>query len=303
MQVRRNRMAEITILTPTYNRKKTLGKLYSSLLKQTEKDFSWFIVDDGSTDGTEELVEEWKREKEIDIFYQRQENGGKHRALNAGIKEIKSCLTFIVDSDDYLPEDSIRIILEYHGRYADTPEICGYSFLRFYSDGKVNTAYFPQNEEIDTFLQVRINGGIGGDKAEVFFTDLLKQYPFPEFPGEKFLPEDIVWMRMSEKYRMVHINECVYICDYLEGGLTKSGRRMKARSPKGMMLRSKIYLENEEVCFKVKIKMQVLYIIYSRFAGISRKEAAAGLSKKGLFYLLYLPSIIIQKKWENGMKR
>ena len=230
-------MEKITVITPTYNRGDMLERLYRSLLGQTAKDFCWLVVDDGSGDGTEALVKRWSEENKIKICYQKQENGGKHRALNAGIRRIESPLTFIVDSDDYLPEDSIRIILEYHNKFAGTPGICGYSFLRFYSNGEVNTAYFPINEEIDTYLKVRINGGIGGDKAEVFFTDVLKEYPFPEFRGEKFMPEDTVWMMMSEKYAMVHINECVYISDYLEGGLTRSGRRMKIYSPKGMMLR------------------------------------------------------------------
>ena len=113
------------------------------------------------------------------------------------------------------------------------------------------------------------------------------------------MPEDTVWMMMSEKYAMVHINECVYISDYLEGGLTRSGRKMKMHSPRGMMLRSKVYLENDQVCLKVKVKMQMLYIIYSRFAGISRTEAAGQLSKKGLFYLLYVPASLIQKRWNR----
>mgnify|MGYP000008012376 CR=1 FL=1 len=290
-------MEKITVITPTYNRGDMLERLYRSLLGQTAKDFCWLVVDDGSGDGTEALVKRWSEENKIKICYQKQENGGKHRALNAGIRRIESPLTFIVDSDDYLPEDSIRIILEYHNKFAGTPGICGYSFLRFYSNGEVNTAYFPINEEIDTYLKVRINGGIGGDKAEVFFTDVLKEYPFPEFRGEKFMPEDTVWMMMSEKYAMVHINECVYISDYLEGGLTRSGRRMKIYSPKGMMLRSKVYLENNKVCLKVKIKMQLLYIIYSRFAGMSRTEAAGQLSGRGLFYLLYIPGVLIQKRW------
>lgn len=290
------------MITPTYNRGDMLERLYRSLLGQRAKDFCWLVVDDGSEDETETLVKGWAKEGKIRIYYQRQENGGKHRALNAGIKRIESPLTFIVDSDDYLPEDSIRIILEYHNKFAGTPGICGYSFLRFYSNGEVNTAYFPVNEEIDTYLKVRINGGIGGDKAEVFFTDILKEYPFPEFPGEKFMPEDTVWMMMSEKYKMVHINECVYISDYLEGGLTRSGRRMKIHSPKGMMLRSKVYLEKDGVCLKVKVKMQMLYIIYSRFAGVGRKEAAGQLSKKRMFYLLYIPALLIQKKWGNEKK-
>ena len=100
------------------------------------------------------------------------------------------------------------------------------------------------------------------------------------------MPEDTVWMMMSEKYAMVHINECVYISDYLEGGLTRSGRRMKIHSPRGMMLRSKIYLENDKVRLKVRIK-----------------EAAEQLSGKGMFYLLYVPSLLIQKKWDREIRK
>lgn len=295
-------MAEITVITPTYNRGDMLGNLYRSLLGQSVKDFCWLIVDDGSTDGTEGLVEGWIREGKLDILYRKQENGGKHRALNAGIRMIESRLTFIVDSDDSLPEDGIGIILKYHRKYGDVPGLCGYSFLRFYGNGEVNTAYFRKDGEINTFLQVRINGGIGGDKAEVFFTDVLKEYPFPEFPGEKFMPEDVVWMRMSEKYAMVHINECVYVSDYLEGGLTKSGRAMKIHSPRGMMLRSKVYLENKGLCLKVKIKMMALYVIYSRFAGMGWKEAAEGIPGKGLFYLLYVPGAAVQKWWGRTLR-
>ena len=47
----------ITIFTPTYNRKKTLPKLYKSLKNQNDKDFEWLIVDDGSSDGTDKLIE------------------------------------------------------------------------------------------------------------------------------------------------------------------------------------------------------------------------------------------------------
>ena len=116
-------MEKITVITPTYNRGDMLERLYRSLLGQTAKDFCWLVVDDGSGDGTEALVKRWSEENKIKICYQKQKNGGKHRALNAGIRRIESPLTFIVDSDDYLPEDSIRIILEYHNKFAGTPGI------------------------------------------------------------------------------------------------------------------------------------------------------------------------------------
>lgn len=291
----------ITILTPTFNRGKQLEILYNSLKKQTLSGFKWLIIDDGSSDRTSESVSLWQKEQAVEIVYIYKENGGKHTALNNGIPRIDSELTFIVDSDDYLPENAIEIIMTYHNKYKDDEfekKLCGYSFLRFYSNGEVNTAFFSENEEIASYLKVRINEGIGGDKAEVFYTDVLKKYPFPVYPGEKFLPEDIVWMQMSEQYNMVHINECVYYCDYLDGGLTKSGRKMKIKSPQGMCLRSQIYLNNSDVCLKVKMKMMLLYMIYGKAAGKNNNILFSDIQCKALYIAFYLPGIIFYQVWK-----
>ena len=97
----------VTILTPTYNRGELLPRLYGSLLQQTQKNFEWLIVDDGSTDGTEKAISSWMMERSLSIRYIRKENGGKHTALNRGIREIETPLTFIVDSDDWLSKDAV----------------------------------------------------------------------------------------------------------------------------------------------------------------------------------------------------
>lgn len=311
-------MNNLTILTPTYNRASHLRKLYDSLTGQTDPNFEWLVVDDGSTDETQELLEELMQEHRLQMRVLRQENGGKHRALNFGIGQIKTELTYIVDSDDYLPPDAVSTIHRYHRKYyanycksvamkdvCGMPQndenviLCGYSFLRCHADGRVNTAYFPEEEMIGTYRDVRINGKIGGDKAEVFYTDILKRYPFPTFEGEKFLPEDLVWMRMSGPYRMVHINANTYICDYLEGGLTKSGHRMKLHSPRGMMLRSQVYLEDPAVHPRVKLKMLLLYQIYGRFAGISIRRQLQDVSQKVLFVVCLCPSLLIYARWKK----
>lgn len=295
-------MSSITIITPTYNRADLLPRLYESLLKQTVMDFEWLVIDDGSSDGTGELIKNYIQEKRLPIHYEKQPNAGKHTALNRGIAQIESELTFIVDSDDYLTPDAVEIILSYHNKYRNTDNLCGYSFLRCHQDGRVNTAYFPEDEKIDTYLSVRINGNIGGDKAEVFYTDILKQYPFPVFEGEKYMPEDVVWMRMSGPYQMLHVNKSTYICDYLEGGLTTTGRRMKIHSPNGMMLRSQVYLDNPETCFKVKVKMMLLYNIYGRFAGCSAGKLLAGVKQKFLWLICYLPSLLLYFDWNKKYK-
>lgn len=290
-------MHKLTILTPTYNRAAYLPRLYKSLTEQTNRDFLWLVVDDGSGDETEELIASCG-EGAVEVRYIAQENAGKHTALNRGIREIETELTFIVDSDDYLPEDAVDTILKYHEKYRERQNLCGYSFLRCHADGRVNTAYFTANELIGTYAEVRINGKIGGDKAEVFYTRILRQYPFPTFPGEKFLPEDVVWMRMSGPYEMVHINKNIYFCDYLENGLTNTGKRMKIHSPRGMTLRAKIYLDAPIVCFTVKLKMMLLYQIYGRFARIPAKQLKDGSREKRLWYLCKVPAFFLYLAWK-----
>ena len=289
-------MKSITILTPTYNRAAYLPRLFESLKAQTNRDFLWLVVDDGSEDDTENLIASYGQQG-VELRYIRQENGGKHTALNRGIAEIQSELTFIVDSDDYLPENAVETVLAYHEKYRGTPGLCGYSFLRCHGDGRVNTAYFPSDELIGSYAQVRINGGIGGDKAEVFYTEILKKYPFPVFSGEKFMPEDTVWMQMSGPYQMVHMNKNIYYCDYLEGGLTNTGRRMKVHSPRGMILRSKVYLDDPAIRMKVKVKMMLLYQVYGRFAGLSARELRRDTGEKALWYLCKAPAFIIWLEW------
>ena len=190
-------------------------------------------------------------------------------------------------------------------------KLCGYSFLRIYSNGEVNTGEFPEDEKIDTYRQQRINNNLLGDKAEVYYTDILKEYPFEVFDGERFMPEDAVWLKMSGSYNMVHINKAIYISDYLEGGLTKSGRKMKVFSPYGMMYRSAVYLLDPQVKNKVKIKMMLLYQVYSRFAAKRDKEKELNDRQiaekrgrveipKGLLYCLCIPvSALIYTRWSK----
>ncbi len=259
----------LTIITPTYNRADKLDKLYKSLFSQTNKNFEWLVIDDGSTDETENYLKECMEYADFSIRYEYQVNGGKHRALNKGIKLIDTELTFIVDSDDWLTVDAVDTILHYDDKYCsqkETSRLCGFSFLRAYSNGDINTREFPIDEAIDTYRQQRINNNLLGDKAEVYYTDIIKRFPFEEFEGEKFMPEDAVWLKMSGPYKMVHANRIIYYCDYLEGGLTKTGRKMKIYSPYGMMYRSSVYLNDPLVKLRVKIKMAILYNIYSSYA-------------------------------------
>lgn len=304
--------AFLTIITPTYNRASKIGRLYESLINQDNDKFIWLIIDDGSIDETPVIVDTWIKEKKIDIIYEKKDNGGKHTALNWGISHVLTPLLMIVDSDDYLTETAVSVIKGYHQKYIDSAKadsLCGYSFLRAFGNGAINGGKFSENEMIDSYKNQRINRKDLGDKAEVFYTDILRKYPFPVFEHEKFMPEDAVWLKMSGPYQMVHINEVIYISDYLEGGLTKTGKYMKIYSPYGMMYRSAVYLNESGIIPTVKYKMLLLYVIYGFFAKrqdrrnmvnvqeTDRKSSACMIRHGVIYQLMKLPGYFIYLIW------
>lgn len=221
----------VTIFTPTYNRAYSISKLYDSLLKQTDNRFEWVIVDDGSTDNTKDLVYEWINNGEIKIKYFKQKNGGKHRAINRGLELSKGELFFIVDSDDWLSENAIERIYSHYEQIKGDELFAGICGLRVYSNGQ----RIGGEQEFGILdcnaLDFRYKYNIKGDMSEVFITDILREYKFPEIEGETFCPESLVWNRIAQKYNMRYFYEKIYYCEYLPDGLSAKNMKIRANSP------------------------------------------------------------------------
>lgn len=255
----------ISVFTPTYNRAYIIDKLYNSLLGQSSKDFEWIVVDDGSSDSTEEYFQEvMKRENPFKITYKKVHNGGKHRAINHGVKMASGNLFFIVDSDDYLLPDAIEKILSWVSSLDDSKKWAGVSGYRGYSEtkaiGTMNDIPF-----IDCKNTERSKNKLLGDKAEVYFTDILRKYPFPEIDGERFITEEVVWNRIAKDgYYLRFYSDIIYICNYLDDGLTKNNTKARD-NPKGML----VWALGQFEAFPGDLKMKLVtcYAYYSALKG------------------------------------
>lgn len=262
-------MPTVTVFTPTYNRAGLLPKLHESLESQTSLDFEWLIVDDGSTDDTGNVVDAWLGEWKFKVRYIKKDNGGKHTAINLGAKLADGELFFIVDSDDSLTEDAVETIIREWTKVREK-HLCGISFQRgHYINEKLECnreTLFPKDRIISNFITMKHNRGVSADNAEVWTTECMLKYPFTEYPGEKFMSEGMVWIRMAKQWDMLCVNKIIYICEYLEGGLTKQGKRLRFLCPKGGIEGS---LETMSHHFKLgmRIKQTLLYIVYSKFDG------------------------------------
>lgn len=225
----------IAVLTPTYNRAHLLPRLYESLIAQSGRGFTWLIVDDGSTDGTRELVARWRKEAAFPITYVHQENAGKMAAINHGVQICQAELVFIVDSDDLLPPDSLAAIFDAWRRLQreDTAGVIGLK-ARIDADGPVGT-WMPETDYETNYRLYNVHG-FRGDAAQVYRTDILRQYPFPVADGEKFVPEGYIWSEIDKRYRLVVLNRIIYRCEYQADGYSANVHRNQARNPKGFML-------------------------------------------------------------------
>lgn len=248
----------ITVLTPTYNRASLLINLYQSLIKQDFGDFEWVIVDDGSVDATTDIVNQFIQKGQIVITYIKQANGGKHRALNRGVKEAKGELVLIVDSDDSLPNKSLSIIYSHYLDIKDNSSIGGVCGLIAHHDGTIIGNRKICSSMNLSSIEMRYKYGFVGDVCEVFKTDVLREFPFPEIENEKFCPEALVWNRIATKYKLHYFNEVIYYRDYLDGGLTSKIVRIRMNSPIASMI-CYAELHQLDIPFKDKFKAAINY--------------------------------------------
>ncbi|BDG67022.1 glycosyl transferase [Enterococcus innesii] len=244
----------IAIYTPTYNRKQELKRLYESLCNQTNKNFFWLIIDDGSTDETHDIVKEWINENTIDIRYEKKENGGKHTALNLALKIVDSYWNICVDSDDYLiSEDVIYKLNEDIEKYSTSKDIVSIVYPYQFKNQYVKK--ISRKEQLVKKYDLR------SKKLNVREISILsrpytyKDISFPIFKEENFISEGAIEIPKLLKGNRVYIHEPIIEGDYLQDGLSKNIIRIWAKNPKGYY-----YVRNLQIQLYLKRKMYLQVI-------------------------------------------
>jgi glycosyltransferase involved in cell wall biosynthesis len=235
-------LKRITVFTPTYNRAHLLGRLYESLKKQTNTNFIWMIIDDGSTDGTEDLVKNWKDDKILPIEYYYKNNGGMHTAYNLAYQKINTELHVCIDSDDMMPADAIEKILQiWDGGKSE--ECAGIIGLNADLNGNILGRKAPSGLKYSTTVELRCKYKVAGDKTLVYRTDIMKKMPlYPEFEGEKIVPF-YNFLLIDLQYKMIVTNEILCYVEYQTDGSTKTVPKQYFESPRG-------FAESRKVCMK-----------------------------------------------------
>ena len=261
---------QFTIFTPTFNRGNLLVNAYNGLKKQSFKNFEWIIVDDGSTDNTESLVTNWTKENIIPIRYFKQENQGKHAAINFGVQEAKGEFFLIIDSDDYCVDNALEKFMSY---WNDIPKEEISKFASIMSmcidkNGKIIGDELPAQTIDIPFTDIYYRLKIKGDKWGFFLTNVLKEFPFPIIDNEKFITEALVWNRIALKYKTRFINEKLLVVAYQNDGLSSSSLKIRMENPLGAILYYKEFLSLPvNLIWKFRN-----YINYLRFSFHAKKQ-------------------------------
>lgn len=259
----------LTIFTPAYNRAHTIERTYESLCRQTCMDFEWLVIDDGSSDNTRELIENWIAENKILIRYIYQENQGMHGAHNTAYKNIHTELNTCIDSDDWMPDDAVEKIVSFWKKYG-SENVAGIIGLDATEDGNIIGDKFPEGLK-ETTLRGYYEALKGsGDKKLVYRTSVICSVPeYPLFEGEKYVGLIYKYNLVDEQFPLLVSNDVYVIVDYQDDGSSRGMWRQYWNNPQGFAFLRKFDMQQTR-SWKRKIIDNMHYVSHSIRSGNKR---------------------------------
>lgn len=204
----------VTIITPIYNRSKTIKRALSSVEKQSYKEFEYILVDDGSTDNIDSIIEHFILTTSIPTMYIKKSNGGVHTARNIGVKHARGFLCCFLDSDDEFVENGIQLLVNAWKEIPNgkEPEYFEVKARCIDENGMEIGKRFPVNMNEMKWDDIKIiYESISAEHCGIRKTSILKANPWPEPDGIKFVGENIIWYRLRNTYKTWVSNECVQV--------------------------------------------------------------------------------------------
>lgn len=292
---------KISILTATYNRAADIERLYTSLVVNSNSniDFEWLIMDDGSTDKTRLIVENFIKQNIIDMSYYYQKNQGKMAAINNLMKYVTGDIVFTCDSDDYLVTGALDIIEKYSNRLLDDETIYALAFLKKDKDGRISGNKFEEKVHRSDMFSLYFREKITGEKILVFKTEIRRKFKHELEADEKFVTESRMYHKMDLDYDLLGINEAIEIGDYKDDGYTKNIIETFKESPLGyyMYFKEILDMDLKGVSFSKRLYVYKHYIL---FANLAEREHAilnvSGLFNKIMIILLWIPGTLKTKR-------
>lgn len=293
---------KFSILTATYNRAKYLPKLYKSIVDSIDEDYEieWLIMDDGSTDNTEEVCKNFVNEKNLVVKYYKQENQGKMQAINNLAKYVSGDLWIECDSDDYFVKNALKIIAKKSTMLQENKKLYALVFLKNENSDTLSGNKFPFEDRDTTMFDLYFKHGVIGEKIIVFNSEIRKKYQYIIEPGEKFCTEARMYHQIDLKYSVRCYNQVVIEGEYQSDGYTKNIQKIFFESPKGHYEYFKEILQHNMrgVKFNKRIYAIKHLILFATLTDMTNNiKKIENFSNRILYILLYIPGKIMSKRW------
>lgn len=288
----------ISVITATYQRAGTLPRLYESLKKQTMRNFEWVVVDDGSTDGTAEVIRPWLEDGDVPIDYSHQENQGKHAAVNRAVEGSRGEFCAMIDSDDWYAPEALERMLN---RWESIPpqrrgEFADVEGLRTDEKGELICDVYPTDVFDTDAFELEALHGVEGDKIGMYRRDVLLEFPFPEDLGWHVTPA-LVWNRIAARYGTRCVNEIWAYTDYRPGGLTDRETELRLRFPQAQLLYwSEFATMPKRMRRKARLRAHANCVRYSLLTGIGLGRQLAESPDRKWTAAAILPGLLLYRR-------
>ena len=253
----------ISIVVPVYNVADYLHYAIDSLLKQTYQNFEVILVNDGSTDDSPRLCEDYAREYEnIHVFHKG--NGGLSDARNFGVTKANSDWIFFLDPDDYLEEYTLDLIVKIHEEHhADlistkvkaTSEYNAYTSYKLQESDYKDLVPFTKEKALEAMLDDKF--ATVSACAKLYHRSILEKAPFPV--GKIYEDFYVVGQHLALADKIVISPLETYNYYRREGSIVRSTFTEKRyeffdAAAKNEEVVSKEYIQNEELLQSLQAK-------------------------------------------------
>jgi glycosyltransferase involved in cell wall biosynthesis len=292
----------ISIITPTYNRRDLLKRLFESLVAQGYGDIEWIVIDDGGSDNTEEAVDAFKQNATFEIRFSRKENSGKDASVNVGLGMATGDLVAVIDDDDYFLPNVFSRIADDFATIAGNEAVAGLSYLTTDPSGKVWGKKFPRDRMISDHFDCRINQKIWGDKCEftkgrVLSNDHIRFHETGTRGG--FGSDTMFLLEIAEKYGTCYINTPVLFKNYYDNGIAVNWRKRGLQNPELAAAYYACHL-NSRFRLSIRLRYMIAYLAIRSYAGYELAPPETRVPwNRILFYLAYLPGAVIGSRWKG----
>ncbi|MCI9702470.1 glycosyltransferase family 2 protein [Vibrio parahaemolyticus] len=223
-----SKVFELTIITPVYNRLHLINRMANNFSKIDYKGWSiqWIIIDDGSEP---ELSLTFDMPESINVEIIRQENAGKHVAINTALPIANGLFTIIVDSDDFINQRQYENIQSSIKEYGDNYN--GFIAYNENQDGLIlgNLPRADKPFKKNDIFKIK------GDYSRVVKTSIMSSCKFDVFDGEKFNTEINFWCKVHAKINFKVIEKAFVTIEYQPDGLSSKYHDLLRVNPKGLL--------------------------------------------------------------------